>query len=415
MKAFSNEEYLRLLQRLDGRHAVFYHLWIAGKPRFSDISTAAVGFDEEGEQVDFQLGYEFWNTLNDNQKLFVICHECLHIILQHGPRFFRNNKLDHGLSNKATDVAINHLCVNRLGFDREEIDPDNIYCWNDTVFSGDDIPPDDKSAESYYRRLKKDGSNEECPNQTVDEHSTGDDQALENVLKDINDKLTPEEKQFIKELLDDQEESKSKQAGTGSSDIWTFVDTKPVKKKQKWETVIKKWAMQYMRQSSKEESQWARLNRRFTLLPDDMFIPTEMEIEEREVKEERIQVWFFQDTSGSCSGYRQRFFDAAKSLPEDRFDVRMFCFDDNVFETSLESGKLYGFGGTCFKVIETAIQNTIKSEKTGYPKAVFVITDGWGTFVHPEKPDNWYWFLTPGGTKSYIPDNSHTFDLADFE
>ncbi len=415
---FSSEEYLRLLQQLDTKHAVFYRLWLVGVPRFSDeVDTAAVVFDEEGRNIDFLINPDFWESQNSTQRLFVICHECLHIILEHGTRFFWNPKIDVEKANRATDVVINHFCVNRLGFDRTEIDPDNRYCWTDTVFP-DDPPSDKMSSEWYYNRIPDKATDEGANSpQTVDSHATSGEalDGFRGILKNINDELTEEEKQLIKDVLDQQGNGKSDKAGTTAGSVWSFVDTKPVKKKKKWETVIKKWAMQYMKTSTMDETQWARMNRRFTMLPDDMFIPTEMEVEERNTEMHRIQVWFFQDTSGSCSGYQQRFFDAAKSLPKDRFDVRMFCFDTKVYETSLESGKLYGYGGTRFDIIEEVIQGTIKKEKAGYPKAVFVITDGWGNSVNPEKPKNWYWFLTPRHSDHLVPSGSHTFNLKDFE
>ncbi|MFM0827348.1 hypothetical protein, partial [Klebsiella oxytoca] len=52
---------------------------------------------------------------------------------------------------------------------------------------------------------------------------------------------------------------------------------------------------------------------------------------------------------------------------------------------------------------------------TKYPEAVFVITDGYGNNVKPEKPDNWYWFITEGGVKTYIDRECNFHNLGDFE
>ncbi len=145
-----------------------------------------------------------------------------------------------------------------------------------------------------------------------------------------------------------------------------------------------------------------------------MFLPSEMEVEDIDKEKNKIEVWFFQDTSGSCSGFAKRFFKAAESLPKDRFNVRMHCFDTRVYETSLEERKLYGFGGTSFTCIENYIQRRIAKENLQYPKAVFIITDGYGNDVHPEHPEVWHWFLS-SGYKSHIPKQSKTYLLRNFE
>jgi hypothetical protein len=121
------------------------------------------------------------------------------------------------------------------------------------------------------------------------------------------------------------------------------------------------------------------------------------------------------DTSGSCYNYKERFFQAALSLPKEKFKIRLFCFDDNIKETTLESRKVYGGGGTSFEIIESHIQKIMKEERLDYPEAVFLITDGAGTNVMPEKPDRWYWFLTPYSTRNLIPEKSKVYELKDFE
>jgi hypothetical protein len=132
---------------------------------------------------------------------------------------------------------------------------------------------------------------------------------------------------------------------------------------------------------------------------------------------DRVDVWFFQDTSGSCVEYAERFFKAAASIPDDRFKIRMFCFDTRVYETSIESGELFGFGGTSFQPIEDAIQSIINKEKnTQYPQRVFVITDGLGSNVQPQHPDRWHWFITEGyNSIRYIPEKSTHYKLKDYE
>lgn len=50
-----------------------------------------------------------------------------------------------------------------------------------------------------------------------------------------------------------------------------------------------------------------------------------------------------------------------------------------------------------------------------YPEAVFVITDGYGNRVKPARPEKWYWFLTPGGSRYCIPKECNIYNLQDYE
>jgi predicted metal-dependent peptidase len=146
-----------------------------------------------------------------------------------------------------------------------------------------------------------------------------------------------------------------------------------------------------------------------------MILPSEMENDDYYDEESKIDVWFFLDTSGSCWDLKDRFFSAAESIPEKRFKVRLFCFDTRVEETTLESRKIYGGGGTSFKIIEQHIQNIIKKENNKYPQAIFVISDGYGDNVYPAQPAKWHWFLTAGGIKNFIHKDCNIYNLEDYE
>ena len=100
----------------------------------TEIPTACVRFDKAGQTIDFLINHDYWNTLTNEQKKFVICHECLHVILYHGLRI--NNLFDNDLNiaNQALDIVVNHLLIDRFDFNRSDVDPDNKLCWVDTVF-----------------------------------------------------------------------------------------------------------------------------------------------------------------------------------------------------------------------------------------------------------------------------------------
>lgn len=430
MNSFDTEEFFSLSRELEKYHSIFDRLWAFGAPIFSkDVKTAAVYFDSIGNSLEFKINPDYWAVQNNMQKQFIIAHECLHVILYHGFRILKLNSNQRAIANIALDLVVNHSLVNRFGFNRLEVDPNNIYCWTDTVFK--DPVPDNKYYEYYYNLLEKSENNpssEKSENNSssgnsgskelgtnypslVDDHESLDSfnsPDFENKMKELfSNSSTDQIFDFIKDQTQDLE-SLAKEAGCSPGNLCKYASMVFVKPKKKWETVIKKWASQYLKDI--DEEQWARRNRRLEFMSNDFMIPSNQEVEEYE--KDRIKVFFFQDTSGSCSGFIDRFFNAAKSLPVDRFDVKMHCFDTRVFETTLESRKLYGFGGTTFSCIERYIQDYIKKNNEKYP-TVFVITDGYGDTVNPQFPKKWHWFID--GSFYLIPKESNKYNLKDFE
>jgi len=431
-KHLTNEEFLLIARDLELHHAVFSKIWNVGKPRFTDkIPTACVTFDKEGNHLDFQFNPEFWDSLTPYERNFVICHECLHIMLSHGVRLKELNK---DLGNIAADVVINEMLVNGFGFDKSKLDwVGKNGCWMDTVFKDAKVPVEkDRSMEYYYGLLKKDFAEQikEALEKggggfgTLDDHEgmkSIDSTDLGDVLGDILDGMNESEKESLdksfKEGNPNETDESSKMAGSMPGSLEITVKVGKIKKKKKWETVIKKWANTYLKQNDKDHEQWARVNRRFVGIASsmsNMFLPSEMEIEEREEEKRRIKVVFFQDTSGSCSHLAERFFKAAKSLDPKRFEIELYCFDTRCYKTSLESGKLYGFGGTSFSILEDEVMKICKRDMSKYPKAVFVITDGYGDQINPKKPKNWYWFLSCD-YRHCIPKECNIFNLSEFE
>jgi predicted metal-dependent peptidase len=432
----STEKFFEIAQDLEIYHGIFSRIWQMGKPIADNtIPTAAVRFDRDGGFFSFCFNPDYFKTLDDYNLRFVICHEALHVILNHG---YRGYGLEPQLANISMDVVINESLVKNFGFDRNRINKASELCWYDTIFKNDDIE-EDKCFEYYYDLLydkvldsvsgdSMDGEgNMKLPGnmggnqKTVDQHdgfgSEHQDQ-IDEKLDDACDKLSSDErnqlKDIVEKLLDDDTKS-SLQAGTGMGGLTKIMSLEKVKTKRKWETVIKRWAQQFMKRNDKNHEQWARINRRFVTLPRDMFIPTDMEIDSFEEEKHKIKVLFFLDTSGSCVHLADRFWKAAKSLPESRFDIQLCCFDTSVYETSLKTGKLYGFGGTSFHILEIYTQKYRKEKNKGkYPDAVFVITDGYGDPVKPEFCKKWYWFLSHD-YRACIPKECNVYDLKNYE
>lgn len=399
IEPFPAKEFTSILTSLSIYHSIFYKLWNIGKPEYSyEISTAAVSFDKEGNLLQFMINPEFWETLTETQKMFIICHECLHIIYDHGFRF--SGLLNDPITNYATDLAINHSLINKFFFVKEEVDPDNRYCWIDNFFDKETIEKDNisnnETSEYYYNLLKK--YQPQFGGQLVDDHS-----GLPSISSDEKEVI------FHDSNINSEEIEECKDAGSSSGNRKITIQKEEVKKKKKWETVIKKWSKKYLVKSYNENSQWARISRRLSLCNSDLLLPSDMETEEKYNDKKKIDVWFFQDTSGSCTHLAKRFFRAARSLPSERFNVKMFCFDTKVYETSLESGKLFGFGGTSFGCINARVN---REEK--HPEAIFIITDMYGTNIKPVQPNKWYFFSSTN-YRGTLPVGSNFFKLSEYE
>ena len=420
----TSEDFLSISNELEKFHAIFYQMWKMGKPIYvTNTPTAFVQFDQKGDFISFCMNKDFWEKLTFDEKLFVICHESLHIILNHGVRL--NGIKNKELGNQAADIVINHLLVKKFGFKREKIREWKEYCWIETLFDKKDDVKRDANFEYYYNLLnkKQDDVNKTPKKSLVDDHqrlgSEQSEQDSGNIIDKLNEELSNEEKKTIKDMIEkhfkNKEKFGGKLAGNKAGGIWLFAEVGKVQHKRKWETVIKKWANKYIKPDVTAIEQWARVNRRFSFLDKDLLLPSEMEDDGLTMDEKKIEVWFFQDTSGSCAGFKDRFFKAAMSLPPDRFDIKMHCFDTQVYETTIQSKKLYGFGGTSFSCIESYIQQDIRKRKAEYPKAVFVITDGCSSDnVMPQIPEKWYWFLSDND-RYYIPPKSSVYMLKDFE
>lgn len=417
----SSEEWNEISKNLEERHALFYQCWQMGRPRFTtEISTAAIGFNQEGEYMEFVFNPIYWKSLTDYERLFTIGHECLHVILNHGSRAASKEALkENKIINVAMDIVVNHILVNSFGFDRDKIKDWEELCWVETVFKklGKEkikTIPNNQSFEYYYNLIKEKNLDE-------GELKSNDHSNLPNNWNDVIDKLNKDlnesEKDAIKPLIEKHYQPPVKQEkGTGTGG-WTFINVE-FKKSKKWESIINNWAKKYLKREIESKEQWIRLNRRFSMLADNLFLPTEMEDECD--KKDKIPVFMFIDTSGSCYSFKQRFINLAASMPEDIFELRVFTFDTTTEEVDMKGAKsegrvrFYGWGGTSFSIIEQRIQKEINCTGEDYPEAVFIITDGFGGRVNPLIPNRWHWLLTPSNTKTYIPKESKIYDLKQF-
>ena len=391
-------------------HGIFKQLWQLGEPRLTfEIPTAAVSFDKEGNQVLFLFNPLFWNGIDEYTREFVICHECLHVILNHGLRTLEiETKKNHEIANKSMDIVINHMLVDKFNFDRYSIKDQHELCWIDTCFKENHRKIERQRAFEYYFGLMKNIS--DTGGRCLDIHDFFRGMDFEKVFEKLNDIISDIEKDDFIGKIGELEEC-SKEAGNGSLGSTLKITKRKFKKQKKWETVIQRWSMKF-RSCDIPIEQWSRKSRRMYSLDNNIILPCDFDDEKFE--QAKIDVWFFLDASGSCIHLKDRFFGAAKSLPADRFHVTAFSFDTEVFPVNLDHYEIKGGGGTSFSILEDEVQKYLKADPLRkHPEAIFVITDGYGNKLNPSMPKKWYFFLSEN-YRSCIPQTCNIFKLKDF-
>lgn len=437
-----DDHFYKLMLELEEFHTVFYQIVEFGcRPIFTNdarqIDTACIRFNYSeggGSRMSFMFNINFWNELNDTERKFLVCHEMLHVLFNHSPRFikaFRDGEGDTDAINVGADLAINETLIDMFAFKREDmpIVSENL-CFIDTVFK--DYAPNVLRAQNseYYFNLLKQNVVKINIKLLLNNHGhfTHD---LSDLIKYLGEGMSQYDKDKLEKMMErhlgkgpgkgekkinelDEEKKGKKQggkpAGQNPGDIRYYACKYEKLKKVKWESVIRNWH-DIQKRKLFDASNWASTDRRYTdiLSRGDFILPGTREMQHD--NKNRIKLFMFLDTSGSCAHLADRFFNVARTIDEAYFDLHLVCFDTKTYPTHVKTRELFGFGGTCFKVIPRYIA---AQGKCRY--AVFVVTDGWGS--HPEiaiaDRRKYHWFLTENYTK-YIPEGCFTYDLRNFE
>ena len=408
----STQEFMRVANMLEGCEPIFAKLWQFGVPVWDyTIPTAAVSCLKGSNKIRFHFNPDFWNKLCDYDRAFVIAHELVHVLSNHLSRAAGWNQQ---IGNLALDVACNNILYKNFGMPPTTVEGFDIHALRANMPDVD--IEDDQSAEYYYNLIMAQRK-EDIEYVAIDAHEAFDmaGNSSEDIKK-LAERLQVKEEDIKKAIekaagKEPVQELKNKIAGTGTGNMFKRI-VYPPKPKRVWGDVIRKRLIKTM-EKYREEDQWLRKPRRVTCWENHgLHMPALMDTDYRVF--DKLPVWLFQDTSGSCVHLTERFFSAAKTIPKKQFSVTPHCFDTEVYPTSLETGEIFGGGGTSFSCIEEYIQKRIKEDKVPYPAAVFIVTDGAGDEVQPEYPDRWHWFLSEDN-KCYIPSQSPTFMLDTFE
>ena len=207
-------EFEEIAFKLETHHSIFYKLWEMGEMVFDEeIPTACVKFDKAGNYVSFHFNPEFWESKTSYERLFIICHECLHVWLNHG---LRTKNAEHPqLVNTALDVVINHMLVDNFGFQRHKISDAKELCWIDTVYAENDGEIKTEQTFEYYYNKLVDSPNTNFINcKLVDSHDHLEDVDFDKIVDQLGQDLSEEEKKDISKTID-KHRQKTKDFGKG--------------------------------------------------------------------------------------------------------------------------------------------------------------------------------------------------------
>lgn len=447
-RIFTDEEEMELSNFLSEHHTLFQTFFRIGRPVFTKkIPTAAVGFDSDGHFFIMYLNPDFWDSLDVFNKAFVISHECLHIILNHGKRGMGIG-LKHELINIAQDIVINEMLVSGFGFNRYDVFNWDKFCFVDTIFTNDEILENNirkhKTFKYYLKLMSQLGKAPEA--ETVDMHGFNGDgkglpsdmqgkidelsdniqNAMDSIVDELEEDISDEEKHELAESLGDElladlsssygdgsgESSASESAGGNPIGRFKDILKKKVKPNKKWETIISNHLRSLLKKEEQLKESWLAKGRRHYLLPDDLMLQGDW-LQESKAKE-RHSIVFFLDSSGSCHNLSQRFYDLLRTIPQKKFKIDAYSFDTQVYSLDIEEARIKGFGGTKFSILANKVEE-LTAENKKHPDAIFVVTDGFSVDdCLVKKPKVWHWILTPTHSKKNIDIKSNFHDLSNF-
>lgn len=342
---------------------------------------AFVAWDDLKGLPEFHLNVQEVTTLGAEERCFVFFHETFHVLLNHNKLDFPDKKK----SNIAADVVINDYLVycglqkfdgllygeNTIGFDSFGLTVKEVY---------DLLPPDPPAPQGdspLAQKMQGDGT---CGSDHTHNHA---DQFPQDFLD-----AAPQE-------LKDASEKESKQhgasAGSGHTDLQAWAEQQKVE--LAWAELLKKLKPSAFetRKGTRRRMTFNSVPRKIAYAAPEILLPVFRDTKEEGLDEGKtVRLTLAIDTSGSISdSTRDRFFRIARSIPQDKIELRVVGFADYTYEIDLNRVR-FSSGGTNFQSVE----DWIKAEYPVYPDGVFVFTDAKSRFHKiPDHIDRWHWFL----------------------
>jgi predicted metal-dependent peptidase len=402
------EELSDFAYKLEDYHRVFGIFWSLASIAFTDSDrcpTACV-YLKPGTRPSIEINKAWWKTLNPVDHVFVIVHECLHVLLNHGLRKGQEAVPNASFANinRAQDITINEMAESLFKLDRNKITDWQKYCWIATCFPGDATVLENETFVYYLAKLAKD--NKELAAITLDIHGDAeegesiDDELLDEML----DSLAPEELDEIERVM---------RAGQGGL-LAGYLERKAITHKLKIRNLIR--GMRTAAASRmKPRDTFVTTARRFSSLDTNLLLPNEHDSKR---SPDKFQIALALDVSGSVVHLRPQFYELRELFlrEKDLLDVTSYVFADNIKKiTEVNQSYNVGGGNAPFQLIENELMKPMgKSKKPAkYPDCVIVITDGVAGRVSPLHPKRWLWLLTNENDQSSIPAKSRRYKISD--
>jgi len=384
-----------------------YHL---GKPYFTDSGyTASLSAMQNG-WWNFNFNRHFFDSLCENEMIFVILHETLHYTFRH---LFRCLDRSPALWNIACDLVVNNFLLEKVGFANITNVRFQRFLKLSITFENLPIVPVNQrlnlTAEEVYDLLAKspkilqknapclhacddhEWSGEEGQNGTKDgepiEDLVGQSRSEARGTKDseIIEELVEQAQKIFREWMPNWGDTPSGEL-RAIGEIAKLVDIS-------WDLILSRHIASCIQLAFEER--WAPPNRKIAWLYPDVLLPADQEVEHP-----LLSVLMAIDASGSISqSVLDRLAAVARSIPANRVQLTAVSFDTRVYPANIraKASQIRGGGGTSF----TAVENFAKKQSQ-YPDLIVVLTDGFAPRPTVQQPNRWFWLITAHGTTKHI-------------
>lgn len=190
MKEYQKFQFLSQIQEHSVLFKAVYQLGVA---KYTDkIPTACVMKNKQDNQLYYFINYDFFWSLTEKERLFIVCHESLHLLFGHLD-YIEKEKLDTNIANVAMDIVINETLLQHFNFNRNELsftrnkNNDHNICLIDTVFTDEEIKKFNINFTKGFKYIYQ------ClSNKYKNQHDQENQQALDNMMSIDEHQPNPE-------------------------------------------------------------------------------------------------------------------------------------------------------------------------------------------------------------------------------